>query len=820
MASVSSAGDDFELDWWYEAEEECQELTTPPRGAQAFAPDDVSWAEDKHNPDYRHLDAAFAEEEFEFTGADLELIIRENRFEPTREEDRILFGLRGAMLVGGGSASGASLRLRLTRPDHREFRCVIGVYDTNTKQLSGFIGSTVPWYGYVHDYFQRGRGDPRTNLLPSGCYPYFVGPHGKHQIPGCLRLGTGHDKEQQERVAVLRTVYDVRYDTSDIFDSSIPHDNLHPSFNLRAFRSRGCQTVRGGFDAGHTGEWAQFRNAAGLGSRGDNGKRFDYILVTGVEASIASKLRRSGAAGNSSVVLERLTRLRHGSRGELVSSLQRKLSLKPTGVFGAQETKALTSLQRKKFSFADGIYSPDMDARLEFGILKSAPVASPQQVRHIAAGSKRIALVIGNGQYAGASMLGNPTRDADAIAESLKSLDFSVTLLRDANEHAMVQAIVKFKDDLTACHVGLIFYAGHGVQIDGENYVLPIDCNPATLTELRQSSVSLSTLLDPLEELGKVGIIILDCCRDNPFQGRSLSRSLRRGFANLGAPAGTFIAFSTQPGATASDGAAGQHSPFAASLLQHISAEDEDIGQMMRVVRKEVNEKTDGRQLPWDQSSLMVDHFAFKQSNRNIEHRVLSREELDRQQKDNSKQREQEYWALTSTSNSEQLLESFIAQYPDSRHRTEADEKLKEIRAKAEREKARARRLRFSLNASVAALLLLGGIATFFMWQRYQLQTWQGQAYEGQFRLLLTKAREKLAADNADEARSLALAAHRIVKDYDKQLTPELRLDFTNIVTELLKHNAEVALEDFEGGHAQVGQGRVHTRWQVHRLDQ
>src|SRR5262249_43790173 len=159
-------------------------------------------------------------------------------------------------------------------------------------------------------------------------------------------------------------------------------------------------------------------------------------------------------------------------------------------------------------------------------------------------------------------------------------------------------------------------------------------------------------LLDPLEESGKVGIIVLDCCRDNPFQGRSLSRSLRRGFANLGAPAGTFIAFSTQPGATASDGDAGQHSPFAASLLQHMETEDEDIGQMMRVVRKEVNEKTEGRQLPWDQSSLMVDHFAFKLSNRNVEHRVLTREELDKQQKENAKDREEEYWTLTSASNS------------------------------------------------------------------------------------------------------------------------------------------------------------------------
>jgi tetratricopeptide (TPR) repeat protein len=806
----SSAGEDLELEWWHEPEEESQEVGgAPPRSAQAFAQEDVSWVDDKHHPDYRHLDASFAEEEFEFTGADLELIIRENRFEPTREEDRILFGLRGVTLASGSSATGPSLQLRLTRPDHREFRCIIGVYDTSSKQIAGFIGSTVPWYAYVHDYALRGRGEPRTNMLPTGCYPYFVGPHGKHQIPGCFRLGTGHDKEQQERVAVLRTVSDVHYDTNDVFDPSIPHDNLHPSFSGRMFRSRGCQTVRGGYDAGHTGEWAQFRSAAGLGNRGDNGKRFDYVLVTGLEAAIASKLRRSGQVGNSNVVLERLTRLRHGSRGELVSGLQRKLGLTPTGAFGAQETKALATLQRKKFGFADGIYSPDMDTRLEFSILKSVPVATPLQVRHIAAGSKRIALVIGNGAYTAASQLGNPTRDADAIAEKLKALDFTVTLLRDATEHALVQAIVKFKDDLTACHVGLIFYAGHGVQIDGENYVLPVDCNPGTMPELRQSSVSLTTILEPLEESGKVGIIILDCCRDNPFRGRSLSRSLRRGFANLGAPAGTFIAFSTQPGATASDGDEGNHSPFAASLIQHISADDQDIGQMMRVVRKEVNEKTEGRQLPWDQSSLMVDFFAFRQTDRSIEQRVLTREELDRQRKETAKDREEEYWTLTSSSNSEQLLESFIAQYPDSRYRSEADEKLKEIRAKAERERARARRLKNVLTGSIAALVLFSCLTGFYLLQSQQLQRWQKGAYDGQFKLLMARARDRLGADDPDEARSQALAAHRILAEHGKDVPDDLRLDFTNILMESLKYDADVSLEGSTGTSA----GQVDARF-------
>ena len=279
------------------------------RAARVLGRDQVRSADGMH-PDYRHLDIAFADEDFELKPEDLELIIKANWFEPTREHKRILFGLRGTMLASGSSAAGSSLKLRLTRPNHREFRCVIGVYDTNAGTLSAFVGSTVPWYASVHAYYA---GGDRQNMLPTGCYPYFVGAHGKRgEIPGCFRLGKGHADEQQETVAVLRTLDDVTYDTSDEFDPSIPHDNLHPAFGTTTFSSQGCQTVRGNYGNGHTGEWAQFRKAVGLSDRGDNGKRFDYVLVTGAEASIATKLRGADPA----VVLARLTRLRHGSRGD------------------------------------------------------------------------------------------------------------------------------------------------------------------------------------------------------------------------------------------------------------------------------------------------------------------------------------------------------------------------------------------------------------------------------------------------------------------------------------------------------------------------
>ncbi len=349
-------------EWWREPDISLG--PEPPRTRAARPPlgrDQVKWAQDSVHPDYRHLDVAFAEENFELRAEDLELLLKANRFEPTREQQRILFGLRGAMLATGSKATGPSLKLRLTRPNHREFRCVIGAYDTSTGTLSGFIGSTVPWYVYVFGYYA---GGSKANMLPTGCYPYFVGAHGSQPTPGCFRLGKSLADKEQEEVAVLRTLNDLTYDTSDEFDPSIPHDNLHPAFGTDKFSSAGCQTVRGTYANGHTGEWAEFRKAAGLHERGDNGKRFDYVLITGVEASIAAKLRGSAP----SAVFERLTRLRHGSRGELVKALQQKLGLSPTGQFGATETKTIAALQREKFGSADGIYSPVMDKRLQFNI--------------------------------------------------------------------------------------------------------------------------------------------------------------------------------------------------------------------------------------------------------------------------------------------------------------------------------------------------------------------------------------------------------------------------------------------------------------------
>jgi WD40 repeat protein len=663
-----------EDEWWNEAD---ISLEPPPAQTRAlrraFSVAEVAWADDPQHPDYHHLDASFPDQEFEFTPADLELIIRANRFEPTRDGKRILFGLRGAALVNGDKSSGAALRLRLVRPNHREFRCVIGVYDTDTSMLSGFIGSTVPWYSYVHDFYERAQ-DPRTNMLPTGCYPYFVGPHGAHQIPGCFRLGKGFGDNQQEQVAVLRTLNDVIYDTNDAFDLSIPHDNLHPSFSNQKFMSRGCQTVRGTYTGKHTGEWAEFRHAAGLQERGDNGRRFDYVLVTGLEAAIASKLRRNSPTPSASDILQRLTRLRHGSQGEIVKALQQKLGLPQTGVFGAKETKALSELQRKHFGGADGVYSPEVDARLNFNLLRAAPIVVASRERQIAPGATRVALVMGVGDYAKAPPLRNPKNDAACLADKLTRLGFAVTLITDETQNTLLQAIEQFNDALASAAVGFVFFAGHGVQIGGDNYLLPKDCEVDGELKLKGSAIPLTFILDGFTRTQKVGIIFLDCCRDNPFAGRSGSRSLRgeyRGLAKVEAPRGTFIAFSTAPGLTASDGVDGAlNSPFTGSLLNHIETPDERISDLMLTVRNEVHRMTGEKQWPWEHSSLLQP-FAFNQRAEN-----LGTEDAEK----TNREREEAHWKLAEKSRNVDLLESFVTLYPYSRNRALADAALSSMR--------------------------------------------------------------------------------------------------------------------------------------------
>jgi len=211
---------------------------------------------------------------------------------------------------------------------------------------------------------------------------------------------------------------------------------------------------------------------------------------------------------------------------------------------------------------------------------------------------ERIALVIGNGNYEGMGKLANPVNDAEDMGETLSSLGFDVEVVINAGLERMEEAVLRFRDKLAASpgSVGVFFYAGHGVQSGGENYLLPVDARTNSESLLRTRAVPLQFVLDSLKEArNKVNIVILDACRDNPF---SWARSSSRGLAVVGQqPPGSIVVYSTSAGRVAQDGR-GRNSVFTEELIQHLRTPGIDISEVLRRTGEAVQSKTRGEQIP------------------------------------------------------------------------------------------------------------------------------------------------------------------------------------------------------------------------------
>lgn len=219
----------------------------------------------------------------------------------------------------------------------------------------------------------------------------------------------------------------------------------------------------------------------------------------------------------------------------------------------------------------------------------------------------RIALVIGNSGYA-SKPLANPKHDALLISRTLEAHGFAVSTLIDADQGAMRTAILEFGRRLRGTDsVGLFYYAGHGVQVDGENYLIPTGADIRDLEEVALNGINLAELLKTMERAeSRLNIAILDACRDNPFA--SPTRSAARGLAPVEAPAGTLIAYATAPGRVAYDGT-GENSPYTAALAAAIPAEGVPLEEVFRRTRRKVLEATANRQTPWEHSSLTGEFF-------------------------------------------------------------------------------------------------------------------------------------------------------------------------------------------------------------------
>ncbi len=229
---------------------------------------------------------------------------------------------------------------------------------------------------------------------------------------------------------------------------------------------------------------------------------------------------------------------------------------------------------------------------------------------------RRVALVIGNSDYSGnIGKLANPTRDAAAIAESLERTGFEVNLLQDVSREEMLRAVLEFDKSLRDTDVGLFYYAGHAVQVNGRNFMIPTEAE-LNISSTRKDAIADYVALETVEiddVLARMGnaeadlnIVILDACRNNPFNNGT--RGLGRGLAQTSAPRGTFVAYATAPGKVAQDGDSG-NSPYTAAIVKNLETPGLKLEDVFKRVRQEVAVQTDGEQIPWENSSVFGDFY-------------------------------------------------------------------------------------------------------------------------------------------------------------------------------------------------------------------
>src|ERR1039458_5811602 len=226
---------------------------------------------------------------------------------------------------------------------------------------------------------------------------------------------------------------------------------------------------------------------------------------------------------------------------------------------------------------------------------------------------KRIALVVGNSTYQNITRLDNPRNDAALMADTLQSLGFNLVgghAQLDLDKSSLDNAVQSFGRQVQGADVALFYYAGHGVQVSGSNYLVPVNANPTREADVDFQMVDVNLVLRQMQGSGtRLNMVILDACRNNPFGARGL-RSADGGLAQMRAPEGTLISYATQPGSVAQDGNDG-HSPYTKALATTIKQAGLDIFQTFNQVGLAVKRETSGSQQPWVSSSPIDGSFYF-----------------------------------------------------------------------------------------------------------------------------------------------------------------------------------------------------------------
>jgi uncharacterized caspase-like protein len=288
---------------------------------------------------------------------------------------------------------------------------------------------------------------------------------------------------------------------------------------------------------------------------------------------------------------------------------------------------------------------------------------------------KRVALVVGNSAYQHAPKLTNPKNDATDISAALKMLGFQVVEGFDLDKAAFDRKVRDFAGALKGADAGVLFYAGHGLQVAGENYLVPIDAKAEDATALEFEMLRAGVIHRIMEQQTNTNIIFLDACRDNPL-ARNLARSMGTrsaevgsGLARIESGVGTLISFSTQPGNVALDGS-GRNSPFAGALVKQLDTSSDDLGAMLIAVRNEVMQATQRKQVPWENSAL-TGRFYFKAAGQTATVPKVEPARLSEAA---------EAWSATKDTTSVAVLEAYLTRYKETFYAELARNRIEELK--------------------------------------------------------------------------------------------------------------------------------------------
>jgi len=281
---------------------------------------------------------------------------------------------------------------------------------------------------------------------------------------------------------------------------------------------------------------------------------------------------------------------------------------------------------------------------------------------------KRVAFVVGNGAYKNVAALPNPAVDARSMAKLLRNVGFEVVEGSNLSRDKMTEKLLDFGKKAEGADVALFFYAGHGIAVNGTNYLLPVDADLKSEMDVKLgAAINIDLTLEQTMSDAKVKLVFLDACRDNPFAAKirsakaTRSVSVASGLAEMKSGEGTLIAFATGPGQTALDGEAGTNSPFTRALMANIASPGVEIQQAMTKVRAQVNEETSKNQLPWGHTNLIGQVYLNPAAGGSAVEAVNTPAAVAGP----ASEVELEFWRSIKDTNKPEELNAYLANYPN-----------------------------------------------------------------------------------------------------------------------------------------------------------